>query len=65
MFIIVLEFSRVTKCMEWLYILKEIIDTQSIIYIQSAVQCTQQWAAVNGKSNNLVVAHYLKAGCFR
>ena len=32
--------------------------------LQSVVQLTQQWAAVNGKSKDLAVAQSHKAGCF-
>jgi hypothetical protein len=32
--------------------------------IESAVQLTQQWAAVDGKSMNLVVSQSHKASCF-
>ena len=32
--------------------------------LQSAVQLTQQWATVNGKSKDLVVAQSHEAGCF-
>ena len=32
--------------------------------LQSVVQLTQQWSAVNGKSKNLVVAQSHKASCF-
>ena len=31
--------------------------------LQSAVQPTQQWAAMDGKSKNLVVAHSHEDGC--
>jgi hypothetical protein len=32
--------------------------------LQSVVQLTQQWAAVNGKSENLVVSQSHEASCF-
>ena len=32
--------------------------------LQSVVQLTQQWAAVDGKSKNLVVAQSHEASCF-
>lgn len=55
----VLGFSQVTELMECLY-------TEGIYRddLQAAVQLTQPWSAVNGKSKSLVVAQSHEESCF-
>jgi hypothetical protein len=57
---LILGFSRVIKLVECLYILKETFWDE----LQSSVQLMQQWAVMNGKSKNLIVAQSLEAICF-
>jgi hypothetical protein len=33
-------------------------------YLQSVIQLSQQWSAVNGKSKNIVVTQSHEASCF-
>jgi hypothetical protein len=63
MYIGELEFSSITEHMGWIFFLY--INIMKICWndLQSAVQLSQQWAAVNGNPKNPVAAKFQEAGC--